>query len=1013
MALLFLSATFLKAANVQLVSALDSMNEVPASANGDSSMPFITPDGRYILFASTANNLVMTNDDGPVIKGPPNWINVYLRDQLMGTTTLVSVNMAGTGGNANSYPTGLSANGQFALFESTATGLVTNTINAANNIYVRDMINNVTMLVSVNTNSDYTLGSSFHSVMTPDGQYVAFTSSSDLTPDDTNELGFIRGDDVFVRDLWTGTTTLASVGGLSTNLTPLSDYPAITPDGHYVAFDTYYFNSQNFSTTPMDVYVRDMVGETTYWASTNARSIFNSIYGTTNVLSISQTISADGQYVAFETASNTAGSTVGIVLRDNIQTGVIDLVSSNALAATIYPLGMSSDGRFITYLANASGGYNYSVVDVWDADMAINTPVSVDRISGLPVAGVCAAPAINSTGQYVTFLCNGSNLTTNTVTGYNLYFRDMLAGATYLVNVDTDGIGDGVDDSCSFGMSDDGGTVAFDSPNSSLVPGDFNRNYDVFAGNPTTDAITLISVCNPTSPSQSPNGYSEIYPTCISTNDRYVAFTSSANNLTSNDTNGFYNVYVSDLLLDTNTLVSVGTNGFGANDYCTQPSISGSGQFVAFAGYAVNLIAGESSHIEQIFRRDLLAATNALVSVSTNGGFGNNNSFSPAISSDGRYVMFYSQAQNLARNLAAGLVLPPTNLFFRDILASTNYPVTTGMVMNASMTPDGHYVAFVGVTKINFTNLYVWNSQTKLLVYTNTAAALTNVAISADGRWVAYVTSSSLKAYDLIGQTNYSIATATIDSQGGLQFGGNDRYLVFATKSKLVAADNNGTYDVYYHDFQLGTNILVSVSYNSTNAANGPSWLPAISPGGGLIAYRSTANNIVPNDTNGAEDVFVYDVTNATTMLMSVNQAGASTANSFSTVPVLSNDGDILVFESYATDLYGNGFNEFSSVYAFDLTNFPVANGLSGGSGESGGGNSGISMQLIVPGGSSLPQLMWPLSPGQNYQVQYEDDLTGTNWQSLNGGTVFVGGMAEVQDLAPSPTNRFYRLVLP
>jgi len=1013
---LFLSATYLGAANVQLVSVLDSSNEAPASANGDSYMPFVTPDGRYVLFASTANNLVMTNNDGPVTGGPQHWLNVFLRDRLMGTTTLVSVNMAGVGGNANSYPTGLSTNGQFALFESTATDLVTNQINTGNSIYVRDVINNVTALVNVSTNQVYGFGSSYDSVITPDGRYVAFASDSNLTADDTNEVGFIRGSDVFVRDLWAGTTTLASVGGISEYLQPLSGTPVITPDGRYVAYSTYYFNSQNFSSSPTDIYVRDMIGGTTYWASTNARSIFNSIFGTTNAFSLHQSISADGQYVAFETASNTSGSNVGIILRDNLQTGVTDLVCSNAPTASVDPLEMTPDDRFITFLANGSGGYGYSVVDVWDADTDTNTPVSVDRVSGLPVSGVCAAPIINSIGQYVVFLCSGSNLTTNTVSGSNLYLRDMLGGSTYLINVDTNGIGDGLDDSCTYGMADDGSSVAFDSADSSFVPGDFNNNYDVFAANPATGTVELISAHDPALPSQSPNGFTEIYPTCISTNDRYAVFASGANNLTGTDTNDCSNVYVSDLLLGTNFLVSVGTNGFAANDYCTQPSISGSGQFVAFASYAVNLVTGETAHVEQIYRRDLLAGTNALVSVSTNGGFGNNNSISPSISSDGRFVMYYSQAQNLAPNLPGGFISPfsPTNLFVRDFQLKTNYAVTTGMVMNASMTPDGHSVAFVGVNKGNFTNLCVWSSQTAQLTYTNlTLGPFTNVSISADGRWVAYTTGSGLDAYDLTGKSNYFIGTVALDSNSGLSFGGNDRYLVFATKSKFLPSDANGTYDVYLHDFQLGTNLLVSTSYNSTNAANGPSWLPAISPGGGLIAYRSMANNIVPGDTNGAEDIFVYDVTNATTMLMSLNQLGTSTANSFSTEPVFSSDGSVLLFESYASDLYGEGFNEFSSIYAFDLTNFPVANGTSGGGAGSGGGNSGIAMQLIAPNGASLPQLMWPLAPGQNYQVQYEDDLSGTNWQPLNGGTVFVGGMAEAQDLAPSSTNRFYRLVLP
>lgn len=1016
LATLFLSAIGAAAANVQLVSILNDSNEVPATANGDSSMPIVTPDGRYVLFASAANNLVMTNGDGSVTGGPRHWLNVYLRDRLAGTTSLVSVNVAGVCAGGNCYPTGISTNGQFALFESAATDLVTNDVNGANNVYVRDVVNNVTTLVSINTNGLSGNGFSFHSVMTPDGQYVAFTSSAkDLTSNDTNATGlYLNGNDVFVRDLWEGTTTLASVGGASTNLTPSSDGPAITPDGRFVAYDSYSFNQQTFSFTTSDVYVRDLIAGTTSWVSTNAKSIFDSVYDTTNASSVSPSISDDGQFVAYETIlQNPSSTSEGIILQNDLQTGVTEVVCTNAsdlIGSPTYQ--MTPNGRFIALLADTSGPYGDSVIDVWDADTGTNTPVSVDCVSGLPVTGVCAEPVINSTGQYVAFLCSGSNVTTNAVPGgyFNLYLRDLDAGYSYLVDSDTNGAGDGLDDSCTFSMADNGTVVAFDSGLSSLVPGDFNRSYDVFTADPMTATIQAVSV--PALPSQSPDGFTEVYPGCLSTNDRYVAYVSTAENLVPNDTNEYRQVYVNDLVLETNTLVSVGTNGFAGNGHSSQPSISGNGEFVTFSSFAPNLMTGEPSGVEQVFRRDLLAGTNALVSVSTNGGFGNYNSFSPAISSDGRFVLYYSLAENLAPNLPSGF-LPPTNLFVRDFQLNTTYVMTTGLVDSASMTPDGHYVAFIGINqKSSSTRLYVWNSQTALLSYTNASLQLTNVSISADGRWVAYTIGSTLEAYDLVGKTNYLIGTAAIDSHSGMQFDGSDRYLVFATKTSLVAADLNGTYDVYVHDFQVGTNLLVSRSYNSANTANGPSYLPAISPSGRFIAYRSLANNIVPNSGANEENVFVYDLSNNATMLLSVDQPGTAAANSFSTAPVISSDSSTLAFESYASDLLAPAFNEFSSIYTFSLTNYPVAGNAGGGTGGgSTNPNYGVNAQLTFSGGSQSPWLTWPLASGENYQVQFEDDLSGTDWQPVNGGIVFIGGTAGLQDLSPSPTNRFYRIV--
>ena len=189
-------------------------------------------DGRFVLFASTADNLVLSNNGS----GMPWRMNVFLRDRTNGTTALVSVNLAGTGGgNGDSFPTGLSTDGRYALFESSASNLVAGDTNNANDIFVRDLITGTTTLVSVSINGGIGNGVSRSSVMTPDGRYVAFVSTAtNLVAGDTNKIP-----DVFVRDLQAQTTTLASVGAVSTSAstpTGSSEAPVITPDGRYVAF---------------------------------------------------------------------------------------------------------------------------------------------------------------------------------------------------------------------------------------------------------------------------------------------------------------------------------------------------------------------------------------------------------------------------------------------------------------------------------------------------------------------------------------------------------------------------------------------------------------------------------------------------------------------------------------------------------------------------------------------------------------------------------------------------------
>ena len=113
--------------------------------------------------------------------------------------------------------------------------------------------------------------------------------------------------------------------------------------------------------------------------------------------------------------------------------------------------------------------------------------------------------------------------------------------------------------------------------------------------------------------------------------------------------NGCRDVFVRDLVAGTNFLVSVNTNGNSSGDgISTDPAISGDGRYVVFTSSADDLVTGDTNRAQDVFIRDLQSETTALVSVSTNGiDPGNSDSFSPALSSDGRYVLFHSKASNL------------------------------------------------------------------------------------------------------------------------------------------------------------------------------------------------------------------------------------------------------------------------------------------------------------------------------------------------------------------------------
>ena len=726
----------------QLVSVADSSQEPPAGGSGESRAPVISPDGRYVLFASRANNLALTGNDTPVPARFASPFNVFLRDRTNQSTTLVSVNLSRSGGgNDDSFPAGVSTNGRYALFESRASDLVPGDTNKAPDIFVRDLINGTTTLVSVSTNGGLGNRGSRSSVMTPDGRYVAFVSdASNLVTRDTNAIP-----DVFVRDLQARGTTLVSVGakpttywaglydGLLANAGG-SEAPDITPDGRYVAFYSSATNLVTGLATAGEIYVRDVAGGSTIWASSFARTAVQSATGTTNAVSFNHVVSADVQFVAYE-ASPRAGASyaaAGLILRYNLASGLTDLVSTNAYVPAAAPedihnLDLTPDGRFIAFVSNTNGTpVATTCIYVWDAQTEATILASGDLSGSVPAGSTCDWPSISPSGRFVAFMSSAANLATNPLAGtYHLYVRDTEACATTLVDVDTNGVASGVGPETVPAISADGRFVAFESPDAGLVPDDRNHDLDVFVCDLMAGACELVSAREPTLPTLSPNGLSLMSAGSVSSDGRYVAFASDGDNVVGNDTNGWRDIFVRDLLLGTNILATVGINGVAADGLSTQPAISGDGRYVAFTSFADNLVPSDTNKASDVFVRDLQAGTTVLVSVNTNGSWpGNKASYAPAISADGRFVFYRSLAQNLAPgSFPSGY----ESLFVRDLQLGTNYALThTGIgTPVGSMTASGRFVAFYGQIPSYSQRLYLWDSQSASLVYTNALNGIT------------------------------------------------------------------------------------------------------------------------------------------------------------------------------------------------------------------------------------------------------------------------------------------------
>jgi RHS repeat-associated protein len=372
----------------------------------------------------------------------------------------------------------------------------------------------------------------------------------------------------------------------------------------------------------------------------------------------------------------------------------------------------------------------------------------------------------------------------------------------------------------------------------------------------------------------------------VSADGRFAVFESSATNLAPNDLNGRTDVFLRDLELGTTSLLSVNVLGLPGNGDSTWPSISDDGRFIAFASEASDLVAADANFTTDVFVRDRVAGTTTLASVSLSGTSGSGRSRNPMISADGRLVVFDSRATDLVPGVGG-----VTNIFVRDLVAGTTRRVSSapdGSQANGNnilpyISPDGRFVTFAssatnlgidlgGVDPTRHQQVYLRDLQTgtlELISVTTSGKGATggNQAgpISADGRFVVFISGGgdvlpgtccgSLYLRDRVAQS-----TSRINGGGGPfpHMSPDARFVLFGSVSALRPEDTNVTFDVYLLDRFDGSLALVSLTPAGA-AGGGNSFPAAISPDGRFAEFYSSAADLVQNDTNGFQDVFLRD----------------------------------------------------------------------------------------------------------------------------------------------------------
>jgi len=362
-------------------------------------------------------------------------------------------------------------------------------------------------------------------------------------------------------------------------------------------------------------------------------------------------------------------------------------------------VSISADGRFVafdSYASNLVFGDTNGVEDVFVFDRQTGT---VERVSVTDVGqqpnGNCYSPSISGDSNLVAFVSSASNMVFGgSLVGIpQVYLRDRRNGTTVLVS----GVGFG---SAGNGFSDspsisaDGQFVAFTSFANNLVSNDGNFARDIFLSTVRTGLIERVSV-----DSQGNQGNGDSTSPSISGDGRWVAFASAATNLIPSDGNIFQDIFLHDRLTRETSLVSVSSLGVEADSASGDPAISKDGTAVAFASLASNLVVRDTNGVSDVFVNTPESGLTVRVSVASDGTQGNSFSTRPTISATGRQVAF----QSIASNLVPGLPTGVQNVFVHDRLnlLTTQISVTpdgrppNGSSSLPSISGDGREVAFV------------------------------------------------------------------------------------------------------------------------------------------------------------------------------------------------------------------------------------------------------------------------------------------------------------------------------
>jgi Tol biopolymer transport system component len=381
------------------------------------------------------------------------------------------------------------------------------------------------------------------------------------------------------------------------------------------------------------------------------------------------------------------------------------------------------------------------------------------------------------------------------------------------------------------------------------------KGSNVFLYDQKNVKTELVSVASDGGPADG-----DSYGPSISSDGRYIAFASEAKNIADNPGTGGRQIYVRDRKTGQTKIISLPLNVSVPEEDAGDPSISGTGRYVAFRSFPGNLISSGGDQMSQIFVRDIVKNTLYLVSKSPSGEKGNDDSGvygGPSISSDGRFVAFQSYSTNLVKGDTNGA----SDIFLNDrntgktirISVSSKWNQSNGGSVSPAISGNGRYIAFIS----DATNLVPGdtNGKTDVFVYDRITKKTERVSVSSSGK-----------------QANGDSLSNSTPNNVSLSWDG--RFVVFTSQASNLApggvsntcssmglsSPGSGTspcFNIYIRDRKTGKTTRIT-SAKDGGLANGDSLMPSMSHNGNWLTFVSAADNMIPNDTNGLTDIFVF-----------------------------------------------------------------------------------------------------------------------------------------------------------